>query len=177
MYHPLRSRPATRRPRVGDIAPDFEAVTTHGRIRLHSWAGNRWSVLIPLADLGGLDAAADLRRAAALLPEFRARLVQPLGLALGAEVDFGDASAPFPIAADPEGHAAALYGLAGAEAGTVFVLDPARRIRLVLAYPPGRPRDFGEILQFIESLQASDARARASRDDWKGFQYATLGCW
>ncbi len=176
MYHPLRARPAAHRLQVGDFAPDFEAVTTHGRIRLHNWIGNRWSVLIPqLAD--DLEAAADLRRAADLLPEYRARLAQPLGLAVGAEVEFGDKTAPFPIAADPEGRTAALYGLDGPDARTVFVIDPARRIRLVLSYPPGRPRDFAEVLQFVESLQGADARERSAREDWRHLQYATFGCW
>lgn len=177
MYHPLRARPAAIRLNVGDVAPDFEAVTTHGRIRLHSWIGNRWSVLIPQVAGNELEAAADLRRAAAVLPDFRARLVQPLGLALGADITFGDKAAPFPIAADPEGRIAALYGFGGADARTVFVIDPARRIRLVLVYPPGRQRDFAETLQFIESLQGADARERAAQDDWRTFQYSTLGCW
>jgi alkyl hydroperoxide reductase subunit AhpC len=30
---------------IGDLAPDFEAESTEGRIRFHEWLGNSWAVL------------------------------------------------------------------------------------------------------------------------------------
>jgi len=31
--------------RIGDVAPDFTAGTTEGRIRFHDWIGDAWAIL------------------------------------------------------------------------------------------------------------------------------------
>lgn len=48
----------------------------------------------------------------------------------------------------------------------VYVIDPAKRIRLVLTYPPSSGRNFAEILRAIDSLQLTDAEKVATPANW-----------
>ncbi|WP_119418262.1 redoxin domain-containing protein [Desertibaculum subflavum] len=160
--------------RVGDHAPDADLRFDGQRTRLHRWSDDAWVALFALGAGDALDRAAETRRLAALLPEFRARFVKLLGVAMRAWP--GEASAPFAVAFDPDGEMMRGYGLTPS-AQSVAVIDPEHRVRLLLGYPPRRERDFGEVLRLIAGLQRADARSRADRSDWRLRQAATLGSW
>jgi alkyl hydroperoxide reductase subunit AhpC len=160
--------------RVGDYAPDVELQLGPTRTRLHRWGDGAWVVLFTLHDGDPLDRAAEARRLAALLPDFRARFVKLLGVATspaGIEDNL-----PLPVADDRDGEVTSRYRLNPA-ARSAAVIDPEYRVRLLLGYPPRRERDFAEVLRLITALQQVDARERADRSNWRTLQAATLGAW
>ncbi len=50
---------------------------------------------------------------------------------------------------------------------TVFVIDPAKKVRLMLIYPPNAGRSFHEILRVIDSLQPTDSHKAATPVNWQ----------
>lgn len=160
--------------RVGDSAPDVELRLGGRQTRLHRWTDDAWVALFTLGADDALDRAAEMRRLAALMPGFRARLVKLLGVAVRPWP--GEAPTPLAVAFDPDGELMHRYGLAANER-SVAVIDPEHRVRLLLGYPPRRERDFAEVLRLITALQRADARSRADSSDWRLRQAATFGTW
>ena len=79
----------------------------------------------------------------------------------------------FPMISDPDRTVANLYGMIHPEADpsvtvrTVFVIDPNRKIRLMLVYPPSAGRNFDEVLRVIDSLQTTDRHKVATPVNWQ----------
>lgn len=162
--------------RLGQVAPDFEQDTANGSIRFYSWLDDSWGLLFCHPRDGGPIAAAELASVALLRSEWDERNVKPVSLSaetsddawrLAHEIGSRQGQTPnFPLIADSDRRVAALYDMLDLETDSdvaarhAFVIDPARRVRLILTYPPGVERNFKEILRVIGSLQAADARAR-----------------
>ncbi len=167
---------------LGQIAPDFEQDTTHGRIRFHEWLGGAWAVLFSHPGIFTPVCATELGVVARLGPEWARRGVKVIGLSLAGsacqsawEADVADTQgAAIEFAMIAEGHrdVAALYGLEGSGTApeavmrSLFVIDPQRRIRLVLRYPMTAGRNFDEVLRVIDSLQLTDAHAVLTPGNW-----------
>lgn len=49
---------------------------------------------------------------------------------------------------------------------SVFVIDPAKKIRLLLTYPMATGRNFQEILRVVDSLQLTDKHRVATPANW-----------
>lgn len=168
---------------LGQIAPDFEQDSTEGKIHFHDWLGSSWGVLFSHpADFTPV-CTTELGEVARLKPEWDKRGVKPIGLS----VDPGDKHAAwanditetqgqsvnFPILADPDRKVSNLYGMVHPEADpkvtvrSVFVIDPNKKVRLTLTYPPATGRNFDEILRVIDSLQLTDANKVATPVNWK----------
>ncbi|HSM66802.1 MAG TPA: peroxidase, partial [Ilumatobacteraceae bacterium] len=79
----------------------------------------------------------------------------------------------FPIVADPDHRIAELYDMIHPGEGdtstvrSVFSVDPANTLRLMLTYPKSVGRNFDEIVRVIDALQATDANPIATPADWK----------
>jgi alkyl hydroperoxide reductase subunit AhpC len=79
----------------------------------------------------------------------------------------------FPVVADPERKVANLYGMMHPAhdevytVRTVFVIDPKKKIRLMITYPQTTGRNFDEILRVIDSLQLTDGYRVATPVNWK----------
>lgn len=162
--------------RVGDQAPDAELRFGSRPTRLYRWIDDAWTMLFRLPDGDALEGAAELHRLTRAVPDFRARFVKLLGIAPSHAAP-GEESLAFAVAADPHGEVAERYGLIGSAARNLVVIDPEHRLRLLLAYPRGRERDFADVLRLIMALQQADARERAGRSNWRSHQAATLGAW
>ena len=78
----------------------------------------------------------------------------------------------FPVLADADRRVATLYGMVHPEADpthtvrSVFVIDPNKKIRLIMTYPPSTGRNFAEILRVVDSLQLTDAYKVATPANW-----------
>lgn len=169
--------------RLGDTAPDFTQDSTHGPINFHEWAGDSWVVLFSHpADYTPV-CTTELGRVAQLKGEFDQRNVKPIALSVdsledhaGWSKDIEDTQQTtlnYPILADVDKKVSDLYDMVHPAANakvtvrTVFVIDPQKKIRLTLTYPPSTGRNFDEILRVIDSLQLTDYHQVATPADWK----------
>jgi alkyl hydroperoxide reductase subunit AhpC len=168
---------------LGDTAPDFTADTTDGEISFHQWRGDSWVVFFSHpADYTPV-CTTELGRTAALKDEFQARNTKAIALSVdpvedhhGWAPDIGEVGGTelnFPIVADPDRKVAELYDMIHPGEGdtstvrSVFIIDPAGKIRLSLTYPKSVGRNFTEIVRVIDALQATDANPIATPADWK----------
>ncbi len=168
---------------LGQIAPDFEQDSTHGRIGFHDWLGSSWGVLFSHPKNFTPVCTTELGEVAKLRPEWDKRNVKPIGLSVDPveahhkwEADIAEtqgAALDFPMIADPDARVSTLYDMIHAQSDptvtvrSVFVIDPAKKVRLILTYPPSTGRNFQEILRAIDSLQLTDSRSIATPVDWQ----------
>ena len=169
--------------RLGDTAPDFTAATTAGDIDFHQWKEGSWAVLFSHpADYTPV-CTTELGRTAALNDEFAARNTKTIAVSVdpiedhqGWAPDIGEVGGTdlnFPIIADPDRAVSEAYDMIHPGEGdtstvrSVFVIDPANKVRLTLTYPKSVGRNFDEILRVIDALQATDAAPIATPVDWR----------
>ncbi|MCY4325586.1 MAG: redoxin domain-containing protein [Betaproteobacteria bacterium] len=137
---------------IGTAAPDFAARIGQGPIQFHQWLGDAWGVLIFQSG----PAAASIWAIAKRRDQFSRRAARVLTIA----ADASAARIEAPVATDPVGEIASLYRLADADTADtsiVHVIDPSRKVRLVLTYPANADLDFDEIIRGIGRLQMIDA--------------------
>jgi alkyl hydroperoxide reductase subunit AhpC len=177
---------------IGDIAPDFEAETTEGKIRFHDWIGNSWAVLFSHPKDFTPVCTTELGTMARLKPEFDKRGVKIIGLSVDPVTnhskwadDIKDTQgfAPnYPLVGDTELKVSKAYGMlpaatAGSSEGrtaadnqtvrNVFVIGPDKKIKLVLVYPMSTGRNFDEVLRVIDSLQLTAKHKVSTPANWK----------
>ena len=169
--------------RLGDVAPDFTADTTQGKVKFHDWVGSSWAVLFSHPRDFTPVCTTELGYVARLKPEFDKRNVKPIGLSIdpvashegwSKDIQETQGEAPnFPIIADPEKKVANLYGMMHPAhdevytVRTVFLIDPQKKVRLMITYPQTTGRNFDEILRVIDSLQLTDRHKVATPVNWK----------
>ena len=167
---------------LGQIAPDFEQDTSEGRIHFHEWLGDSWGILFSHPKDFTPVCTTELGEVARLKPEFDRRGVKPIGLSVDTAERHGvweddilrtqGSAVNFPMIADNDRKVSNLYGMIHPDADpsvtvrTVFVIDPAKKVRLMLVYPPSAGRNFQEILRVIDSLQLTDKYKVATPVNW-----------
>lgn len=167
---------------LGDTAPNFSADTTHGRITFHDWIGDDWVVLFSHpADFTPV-CTTELGYTAKLKTALSARGAKAIAISVDTVEDHiswskdieetqGEA-VNFPMIADPEAKVAALYNMIHPKANAkvtvraVYVIDPDKKIRASILYPPSTGRNFDEILRLIDSLQLTDSQKVATPVNW-----------
>jgi alkyl hydroperoxide reductase subunit AhpC len=168
---------------LGDTAPDFRASTTVGDIQFHAWLDNSWAVLFSHPKDFTPVCTTELGYTEKLRPEFEKRNVKVIGLSvdpLGDHEQWADdiaatqgARPKFPLIADAGREVATLYGMIHPNASatltvrSVFIIDPARKVRATITYPASTGRNFDEILRVIDSLQLTDRHKVATPVNWK----------
>jgi alkyl hydroperoxide reductase subunit AhpC len=175
---------------LGQTAPDFEAETSQGPIRFHDWAGDSWVVLFSHPKDFTPVCTTELGETARLKPEFDRRNVKVIGLSVdtlerheGWNADIAETQGTpvnFPMISDHDRKVSELYGMIHPEADpsvtvrTVFVIDPAKKVRLMLTYPPSTGRNFQEVLRVIDSLQLTDKHKVATPVNWQPGERAII---
>jgi thioredoxin-dependent peroxiredoxin len=177
---------------IGDVAPDFEAETTHGRIHFHEWIGNSWAVLFSHPKDFTPVCTTELGYMARLKPEFDKRQTKIIGLSVDPvdnhtrwsnDIRETQGHAPnYPMIGDVDLKISKLYGMLPASVeGTcegrtptdnqtvrnVFVIGPDKKIKLVIVYPMTTGRNFDEVLRVIDSLQLTAKYKVATPVNWK----------
>ena len=168
---------------LGDLAPDFTAETTRGRIDFHEWLGSSWGLFFSHPRDFTPVCTTELGQVALLEPQFSKRNVKLIGLSIDNVVsheqwlhdirDTHGVNVHFPIVADVDRSVATLYGMLHPNhdeaftARLIFVIDPDKKVRLTAAYPRSCGRNFDEILRTIDSLQLTDSHGVATPAHWR----------
>ncbi|MDD2675307.1 MAG: peroxiredoxin [Flavobacterium sp.] len=169
--------------RLGDIAPDFEAETSQGKIKFHEWLGDSWGVLFSHpADFTPV-CTTELGTVANYYPEFKKRNVKVIALSVDGVAshmewikdinETQNTTVNFPIIADEDKRIAELYDMIHPNASesftvrSVFIIGPDKKIKLTLTYPASTGRNFDELLRVIDSLQLTAKYSVATPANWK----------
>jgi len=167
---------------IGDTAPDFTTDSTIGELNLHDWAGDSWVFFFSHpADFTPV-CTTEMGATARLADEFAKRNVKPLGLSTDTAEEhrawIADVNSTqgvdlqFPIVDDADMVIARLYDMIHpdqsetAAVRSVFIIDPSKKIRLVMTYPMSVGRNFDEILRVIDSLQLADRVGVVTPANW-----------
>lgn len=170
-------------PRIGDDAPDFDAITTHGALKLSEYADGKWVVLFSHpADFTPV-CTTELSGFAERKQEFEALNTKLIGLSIDSihshlawvnnVKEKTGVYFDFPIIADLDMKVAKLYGMLQpnesktAAVRAVFFIDPYQKIRLIMYYPLNVGRNIDEILRVLLGLQVSDEYKVALPLNWK----------
>jgi peroxiredoxin (alkyl hydroperoxide reductase subunit C) len=176
---------APEQPRIelNGPAPDFEASTTHGPIRLSTWQRDKWIILFshpadftPVCTTEFIEFArhydALLAKSVAVIGSSIDSVYSHIAWIRNIEEKFG-VKIPFPIIADLDQKVARLYGMVHAPSSVtaaircVFFIDPKRILRAMIYYPLNVGRNFDEILRVVDALQAVDTSGVACPANWK----------
>ena len=169
--------------RLGDTAPDFEQESTEGRIRFHEWLGDSWGVLFSHpADFTPV-CTTELGLTAKLKEAFAQRNVKAIALSVDPVDSHHEwikdieetqgCAVNFPIIADADRKVSELYDMIHPNADStltvrsLFVIDPNKKIRLIMTYPASTGRNFNEVLRVIDSLQMTDEHKVATPGNWE----------
>ncbi len=170
-------------PRIGDTAPDFEAVTTKGKIKMSDFAKDKWIVMFSHpADFTPV-CTTEMSGFAQRKGEFEALNTELLGLSIDSvHAHLGwvqnvrqntGVYFDFPIIADLDMNVSKKYGMIQpnesetAAVRAVFFIDPKKKIRLIMYYPLNVGRNMDEILRSLIALQTSDKHGVAMPLDWR----------
>ena len=177
---------------IGEIAPDFEAETTAGRITFHDWIGDSWAVLFSHPKDFTPVCTTELGYMASLKGEFDKRNTKVLGLSVDPVDDHVRWSkdieetqghkVTYPMIGDPELSVAKAYDMLPEAAGTssqgrtagdnatvrsVFLIGPDKKIKAMLTYPMSTGRNFDEVLRLLDSCQLTAKHKVATPVNWK----------
>jgi alkyl hydroperoxide reductase subunit AhpC len=177
---------------IDDVAPNFTAETTEGKINFYDWAGDHWVVLFSHPKDFTPVCTTELGAVARLKPEFDKRGVKVIGLSVdpvenhakwSADIAETQGTAPnYPMIGDTDLKVSKLYGMLPADtSGTsegrtpannatvrnVFIIGPDKKIKLLIVYPMTTGRNFTEILRVIDSMQLTSRHKVATPSDWK----------
>ncbi len=170
-------------PRIGDMAPDFEAVTTTGKLKFSEYNKGSWVVFfshpadftpVCTTEMSGFAMEKDF---------FAAHNTKLMGLSIDsihAHIAWVNAVQEktgvlfeFPIVADIDMSVSKLYGMLQpgesetAAVRAVFIIDPEGKVRLIMYYPLNVGRNMDEIKRALVALQVSDEHKCAMPLNWK----------
>jgi len=169
--------------RLGDLAPNFQAETTEGKIDFYEYLGDGWGVLFSHpADYTPV-CTTELGTVAKLKDEFAKRNTKVMALSVdGLESHKGWISdinetqhteVNFPIIADEDKKISELYDMIHPNSNenftvrSVFVIGNDKKIKLIITYPASTGRNFDELLRVIDSLQLTANYSVATPANWK----------
>ncbi len=172
--------------RLGDNAPDFEQKSSTGTIKFHEYLGDSWGILFSHpADFTPV-CTTELGYTAKLADEFAKRNTKVIAVSVDdndshqkwiADInDTQNTQVNFPILADDDRKVSDLYDMIHPNASTtvtvrsVFIIDPAKKVRLIITYPASTGRNFNEILRVLDSLQLTDGYSVATPVNWEDGQ-------
>ncbi len=169
--------------RLGDTAPDFTQESSEGAIRFYDFLGDSWGILFSHpADYTPV-CTTELGYTAKLQDEFAKRGVKAIALSVddveshkGWINDINEiqnTTVNFPIIADKDRKVSTLYDFIHPNASetltvrSLVIIDPNKKVRLIITYPASTGRNFNEILRVVDSLQLTDHHKVATPANWQ----------
>ncbi|GAB1445450.1 peroxiredoxin [Flammeovirgaceae bacterium] len=173
----------TQMPRIGDKAPDFDAVTTTGQMKFSEYIKDSWTLLFSHpADFTPV-CTTEMSGFAKEQKYFEGKNTKLIGLSIDSihshiawvnnVKEKTGVYMRFPIIADIDMKVAKLYGMLQpgesetAAVRAVFFIDPQGKIRLIMYYPLNVGRNMDEIKRALEALQTSDKHKVSMPLDWR----------
>ena len=177
--------------RIGDVAPDFTAETTQGRIKFHDWIGDHWAVLFSHPKDFTPVCTTELGTMAKLKPEFDKRNTKIIGISVDPVSDHTrwakdieetqGAAVNYPIIGGDDLEIAKAYDMIHPNASgggprsandnatvrNVFIIGPDKKIKAMLVYPMSAGRNFDEVLRLLDALQANAKHGVATPANWR----------
>lgn len=174
----------SRIPRINETAPEFEAKTTHGMVKLSDFTSRgKWVVLFSHpADFTPV-CTTEFIEFARRSEDFEKLNTQLLGNSVDGVYSHiawvrnieekAGVKVKFPVIADVDQKVAAAYGMMHesvsdtATVRAVFVIDPKSKIRAIIYYPMSLGRSVDEIVRIVQALQTADANACSTPVNWQ----------
>jgi alkyl hydroperoxide reductase subunit AhpC len=176
--------------RIGDVAPDFTAETTEGKIQFHQWIGDKWAILFSHPKDFTPVCTTELGYMAGLKPEFDKRNTRIIGLSNDSVGDhkkwLGDIKETqghainYPLIGGEDLAVAKLYDMIhpnatpgprtandNATIRSVFIIGPDKKVKAMLTYPMSAGRNFDEVLRLLDALQMNAKHGVATPVNWK----------
>ncbi|KAI4344724.1 hypothetical protein L6164_011918 [Bauhinia variegata] len=173
---------------IGDSIPDLEVDSTHGRIKLHQFCTDSWTILFSHPGDFTPVCTTELGKMAQYSEEFRQRGVKLLGLSCddvqshkewikdieaytpGCKVDY-------PIIADPDREIIKQLNMVDPDekdsngsqvpSRALHIVGPDNKIKLSFLYPASTGRNMDEVVRVLESLQKASKFKIATPANWK----------
>lgn len=185
--------------RINDVAPNFTAETSEGPIDFHEWIGDSYAILFSHPKDFTPVCTTEFAAAAKLSGEFAKRNAKVIGISVDpveehlkwkADVEqYAGTEMGFPIIADDKLEIAKLYDMLPAEAyladgrtaadtatvRTTFIINPDKKIELMLIYPMTVGRNFDEILRALDAIQNNAGKPVATPADWRPGEDVIVG--
>ena len=169
--------------RLGDTAPNFEQDSSEGTINFYDYLGDSWGILFSHpADYTPV-CTTELGYTAKLKDEFAKRGVKAIALSVddveshkGWINDINETqntTVNFPIIADKDRKVSTLYDFIHPNASetltvrSLVIIDPNKKVRLIIPYPASTGRNFHEVLRVVDSLQLTDKHKVATPANWQ----------
>ena len=168
--------------RLGDVAPDFTAETTEGKINFHEWLGDSWGILFSHPKDFTPVCTTELGAFAARKADFDKRNTKLIGLSVdsvesheqwkGDIAETQGSSLNFPLIGDENREVANLYDMIHPNAletltvRSVFVIGPDKKVKLTLTYPASTGRNVDEIIRVLDSLQLTSNYSVSTPVNW-----------
>lgn len=169
--------------KLGDTAPDFKAETSLGDLRFYDYLGDSWGILFSHpADYTPV-CTTELGYTSKLTAEFDKRGTKVLALSVDGVEDHQNwirdinetqnTEVKFPIIADKDRKVSELYDFihpnasATATVRSLLIIDPDKKVRLIITYPASTGRNFNEILRVLDALQLADSYKIATPANWE----------
>ena len=176
--------------RLGDVAPDFSAETSEGKVNFHEWIGNGWAILFSHPKDFTPVCTTELGYMARLKPEFEKRNCKIIELSVDPVSDHNawikdiqetqGHAINYPMIGDADLTVAKLYDMLQASetpgkrtaadnqtVRTVFAIGPDKKVKAMLVYPMSTGRNFDEVLRLLDSLQLTAKHMVATPVNWK----------
>src|SRR5213596_3838984 len=175
---------------INDIAPDFEAQTTEGKIKFHDWIGDKWAVLFSHPKDFTPVCTTELGYMAGLKPQFDKRNTKIIGLSVDPVSDHKSwvkdiqetqgHAVNYPLIGDADLTVAKLHDMIhpnatggkrtavdNATVRSVFIVGPDKKVKAMIVYPMSTGRNFDEVLRLLDSCQLTAKHAVATPVNWK----------
>lgn len=170
-------------PRIGDMAPDFSAMTTTGPMRFSDYIKGKWTILfshpadftpVCTTEMSGFALEKnffeenDTKLVGLSIDSIHSHIAWVNNVRKNTGVLF-----EFPIIADIDMKVSKLYGMLQlgesetAAVRAVFFIDPNGKIRLIMYYPLNVGRNMDEIKRALIALQTADKHKVAMPLDWR----------
>jgi len=177
--------------RINDEIPNLTVTTDYGEIKLYDYLGNHWGILFSHPKDFTPVCTTEFSAVARLNDEWTNRKTKVIGISVDSVEDhkkwkddiekFGGAKANFPIISDTDLKVSKAFDMLPAEAHlpegrtpadsatvrSVFIINPEKKLQLVMTYPMTIGRNFSEVLRALDALQKTYKVPLATPADWQ----------